>query len=95
MAHLGHAIAGLQTVRCAHISMPWREGIAISCSAAVAGGRLCIAAETLLQLQLGCMHGLLLPQVRLNAPFMPLAHAAMADKDVKDHHQHLQAQALK
>lgn len=49
-----------------------------------------MAGQAVLQLQLGCVHGLLLPQVGLDTPFMPLAHAAVADQDVKHHHQHLQ-----
>lgn len=57
---------------------------------ALASGGLCIAAEALLQLQLGGVHGLLFPQVGLDAPLMPLAHAPVADQDIKYHHQHLQ-----
>ena len=66
----------------------------MSCSMAVASGGVRVAAEALLQLQLGSVHGLLLPQVSLDAPLMPLAHAAVADQDVKDHHQHLQGHRL-
>lgn len=81
---------GHRCVRFAHICMALRGSRAISCSVAVASGSVCIAAEALLQLQLGGVHGLLLPQMSLDAPLMPLAHAAVADQDVKDHHQHLQ-----
>ena len=40
------------------------------------------------------MDGLLFSQVGLDALLMPLAHVAMADQNVKYHHQHLHRQRL-
>ena len=77
---------GHRYVRFAHTCMALGSGHAVSCTIAVASGGVCVAAEALLQIQLGGVHGLLLPQVSLDAPLMPLTHAAVADQDVKDHH---------
>ena len=55
-----------------------RRGNAISSSLAVTGGGLCIAVYALLQLQLGSVDGLLVPEVRLDALLMPLAHPPVA-----------------
>lgn len=55
----------------------------------MAGRSLGVAVNALLQVQLGCMHALLLPQTRLYSLLVPFAHSSMADQDVKDHHKHL------
>ena len=66
--------------------MVLRSRNALSCTIAVASGGVCVAAKALLQVQLGGVHGLLLPQVSLDAPLMPLAHAAVANQDIENHH---------
>ena len=57
---------------------------------ASATGCLSVAINALLQLQLGCVDGLLVQQVRLYLLLMPFAHSPVADQNVKQHHQHLQ-----